>query len=462
MKTIKDLTPAIKAKIPMYKSIVRDNLYSGKEHQTNKREDTVKYIEKIYEIAKQPKPVVLIAKNPLQYQQYFRLLHTKKVLNKIKLIHYNKNKSITENISNELDSELYNELNRELYNELGNELRNELGNELNNELYNELYNELNNELRNELYNELRNELRNELNNELDSELRNELGNELGNLQVKSHWLSFCSCYSRVMLTWYYFIHKELNVSTSKSKELCELYELINKTFIARCYFTKGYVLVLKTPSKILRNEIGFNSIDSPAIQFEGNYGMYYINGRKLNKQTFDKVLGKEYTFEEFAKEDNEDVKSAILSLMEQKFGEQYAIDFIGSILNEVDTYIHKKEDKYLEGTTQGMNIGVYTLMKGDLDNNTIAYVRCFCPSTDRMFYLGVQESHTNAKDAIASLYRVPKKLVNHIVRILRQGERYSTVFDEEGTKMLKEQSVDFGNCVPISGDKYFKLITYEY
>ena len=30
---------------------------------------------------------------------------------------------------------------------------------------------------------------------------------------------------------------------------------------------------------------------------------------------------------------------------------------------EVDTFVHKKNEKYLEGTKKGMNIGVYTLFR---------------------------------------------------------------------------------------------------
>ena len=156
------------------------------------------------------------------------------------------------------------------------------------------------------------------------------------------------------------------------------------------------------------------------------------------------------------------MKSAIIALMQERFGEEHVFRFFSKDLKEVDTYVDKKDEKYLEGTTKGMNVGVYTLFKGEINNESVAYVRCYCPSTDRMFFLGVDPKHNNAKDAIASLYRVPKQLKNNIKYIQRQGERFSTVFDEQGTNLLKKKKVNCSDTVSISGDEYFQKITFEY
>jgi len=137
--------------------------------------------------------------------------------------------------------------------------------------------------------------------------------------------------------------------------------------------------------------------------------------------------------------------------------------FFSKDLKEVDTYTDKKDEKYLKGTTGGMNVGVYTLFKGGINGEKVAYVRCYCPSTDRMFFLGVAPENKNAKDAIASLYRIPSKLKSHIKSIARQGERFSTTFTDAGTKIMKSLSEsDTANLVSINGNDYFKLMSYEY
>jgi hypothetical protein len=137
--------------------------------------------------------------------------------------------------------------------------------------------------------------------------------------------------------------------------------------------------------------------------------------------------------------------------------------FISDNLKELDTFTDKKPAEYLEGTTGGMNIGVYTLFKGTLNGINLAFVRCYCPSTDRMFFLSVDPVNNNAKDAIASLYRVPEKLKGEIKYIQRQGERFSTVFTETGNAILSKMGKEeVENLTTISGNEYFSKMKYEY
>ena len=208
-----------------------------------------------------------------------------------------------------------------------------------------------------------------------------------------------------------------------------------------------------------------NSINEMAFEWNDGYGFYYVNGLNLSEELFHKLKSNNYTTTDFALEENEEVKSAVISFIQQKEGEEGIYRFFAKDLKEVDTFIDNKENKYLEGTTKGMNIGVYSLFKGEINNTEVAYVRCYCPSTDRMFFLGVEPTNTNAKDAIASLYQVPKLLSNNIKTISRQGEIFSTTFDEETTNKLKNNEFsldDLKNYVSLSGDEYFKLMTYEY
>ncbi len=133
----------------------------------------------------------------------------------------------------------------------------------------------------------------------------------------------------------------------------------------------------------------------------------------------------------------------------------------GGIIVDVD----KKDSKYLEKTTKGMNIGVYTLFKGNIGNINIAYIRCYCPSTDRLFFLGVNSEILSAKDAIASLCQIPIKLKDNLISIKRQGEIFSFNFDENGTNLLKNQSLtfeDYKEVVSLKGDEYFGKLQFEY
>ena len=226
----------------------------------------------------------------------------------------------------------------------------------------------------------------------------------------------------------------------------------------------GFCIVSDLPKTLSRNQLQqLHNLDSPAVSFSDGYNQHYINGRFIPEKYFNSISNKIFKIEDFINETNEEYKSTCIAFIQEKYGDEYLVDFFRKYLTEVDTYVNKKDDKYMQGTTKGMNVGVYTLFKGNINNENIAYVRCYCPSTDRMFFLGVDSEYSTAKDAIASLYRIPKKLKSHIKSISRQGERYSTILTEDGNnilKVLKKNEIE--DVSGIDGELYFELMQYEY
>lgn len=224
-----------------------------------------------------------------------------------------------------------------------------------------------------------------------------------------------------------------------------------------------YVFVSRIgDKKVLSKNRILHSVDGHAYKFLDGSGLFFFNGFPVEKQLFKSLSEQKYTFEDFKEEKNEEIKSLVLAFYEEKFGSDFVFNFISQNLIEIDTFVHQKSEKYLEGTKKGMNIGVYTLFKDKDKNVKFAYVRCYCPSTDRMFFLGVPPHFNDAKNAIASLCEVPRELKDNLVSIRRQGEIFSFTFDDEGTKKLKEKSVDLKRTVSLNGDEYFNKIEFEY
>src|SRR3990167_2191352 len=480
MKTIKDLTPKIRAKIAIYKERCTKDLYSGKEYENYDRKKTVDYIEKIYSIAKQQKHVIIVAKDPIQYKIFFELIQKKmkiialifKLKNKLKILPEKNELSnelcdelsselrrelrseldrelrseldrelsseLRSELNSELDSELYSKLDSELDSELSSELRNELCDELSSELYSELYSkldskldrelsselgrELDSELSSELSSELRRELRSELDRELDSELyskldselhselyselhreldselHRELDSELYKNKNRSHWLFYCSIYSRVYFTWYKFIQDEFSLTTKKKEDLDWLYQnSLNN--IARCFFTKGYVLVLQTPKHILRNNVGFHSITESSIMW-GKGNMYYINGRKINSILFNKVLKGILTFEEFLAIKNEDEKAGVITMIKENSGNEGLLKFLQAVCVDEKQIIH--ESGHIETVKLFKTIKKFSFLQDRFNNfdQPYAWTQMECPSTGQIYLIDTSADFTNVIDSI--------------------------------------------------------------
>lgn len=243
------------------------------------------------------------------------------------------------------------------------------------------------------------------------------------------------------------------------------YKELIKSNVFECFEFEFAVFAVTPPKEVKLLNTLPHSIDGPAISFQDGTGYYYVNGVMLEEELYLKVYNKELTFSDFLNESNEEIKSAILFFIEQRDGTDGVFNFIRENLKEVNTFVHKPEDIMLEGTTKSDKIGVYTLFTGTISGTKVGYVRCYCPSTDRMFFLGCEPTFKSAKNAIASLYQIPKVLVNKIKTISRQGEKFSTTFDDITTEKLRNGEYlpeELNEYVSISGDKYFKLMSYEY
>jgi len=174
-----------------------------------------------------------------------------------------------------------------------------------------------------------------------------------------------------------------------------------------------------------------------------------------------KVLDGTLTSKEFFAYSNEELRSAIIEYCVSEDILQWLMDNVLKA-KVVDTYVDKKTVEKLSNPNS-MTVGVYTLFKGKTDAIQLAFVRCYCPSSDRMFYLKVDPAHTSAKDAIASLCRPPKVLHPYIKSLSRQGERFIYYFNdlEKVREILKDKKA-LKETAPLSGDFYFDNMIYEY
>ena len=460
-KTLKDFTPEIQAKIPEYQKRAVEGVFDGKRYRDFDIEKAKLAIKWNYEKCGYKMPFVIVTENPLEQQIVFNLLNSELYADYRKLICLAHKSSLSDNhkFDSQLDSQMRSQLYSQLVSQLYSQLRSQLVSQLDSQLDSQMRSQLYSQLVSQLYSQLRSQLKSQLVSQLDSQLK----------KYNNSYIYTLDIYSDCFYAWFKFIKEEFNLPLSVENDFEECFKLQRESGVYSCIFSEQVAVVCKYPKKVYQqsNDFRLHNTETQAVEWGNLFGIelncYYVKGRNIPKELFEKLKSDNYTFEDFAKEQDEEIKSACIAFMEETKGADYLVSFFRDYLKEVDTYLDKKDEEYLVGTTGGMNVGVDTLFKGNINNTNIAYVRCYCPSTDRMFFLGVHSDYNNAKDAIASLYRVPRKIKDDIKSINRQGERFSTSFTENGLKKLKSlDKKDIEDLVPITGDEYFKLIKYEY
>lgn len=338
MKTLDDLTPEIRAKIPIYKERCTKELYDGTEWANFNPKLGTEYLEKIYELANyKEKPVVLFSEDPDDFKMKFRQIHSKNGEKIVEQLFNSKNGN-GEKLTEEDETKL-----------------------------------------------------------VDKLFSLKLTKAEASIPVKSHYLYLASIYHRVYLTWYKFIQDEFNIDHKNKEILNWLYERANNN-IARCYFTQSFVLVLKTPQYIKRNEVGFHNVHGAAIDWP-NFKLYYVNGRKIPNDVFEKVINQTYTFEEFVNLDNEDIKAGVVTIITEKFGNEALIKFLDAKVVDEETLEHSSgHTEIVKLWKTNKKFQFVNDLNGN-SNQPYAWMELRCPSTGSVYLIPTSAHFTSAVEA---------------------------------------------------------------
>ena len=206
-------------------------------------------------------------------------------------------------------------------------------------------------------------------------------------------------YSRVYLMWYKFIQDEFKIDHGKKEELDWLYDNINKANIAKGAFYDSVALILRMPSKIIRNEVGFHCTTyDGAIQYP-NMKMHYINGREIPDWVFDKYFQGTLVREDFINESNEDIKAGIITLIKENEGNEGLLKFLKAELIDEETLVHKSG--HMEVIKLYKTKEKYSFLNDHLGNRNVPYAWFYekCPSTGQEYLLDSSAALTTALEA---------------------------------------------------------------
>jgi hypothetical protein len=471
MEKIKELTSEQESKLNIYKEKWLNKIFNYELNKSITFESVKNKMIELYEFCNLKKPIVILVDSPMACQIAANILNNSQVMSQVENQVENQVWSqIRDKVSSRLWGQVWNQLISKVWNQIRiqgeDQVINQVGSQLESQLQSQVESQVESQVWSQVWDQVWDQVRNQVWFQVGFQVEDQVMSQVKNQVESINFFQFSTYINYSDFGWlsfYDYFYNENIIKDNLKDNLNKIISFTNHSFMQ--IQLDGVCIVSKYPSNIFRNlDNDLHNINGPAIQFEDGYSQHYFNGIFISPELFEKLINKSFNFKEWTEEKNEEIKSLILAFYEEKFGSEFVFDFLSKYLKEVDNYIDKKEEKYLKNT-KGMNIGVYTLFKGKINNINIGYVRCYCPSTDRMFFLGVHPSINNAKDAIASLCQIPNKLKNNLLSISRQGEMFSFNFDETGTKMLKNKELtkeDYQNAASLKGDEYFSKIKFEY
>src|SRR3990167_4347264 len=264
---ITKLTPKQEKQIPIF----IDKYLKLAEKPTD-RIKAKEAVENLYVKAGYKKPIVIFGKNPIQTAIMVvmcKILFKDKKIDLIKDA-YQLRSQLRSQLDSQLSSQLRSQLSSQLRSQLRSQLSSQLRSQLSSQLASQLRSQLSSQLASQLSSQLRSQLDSQLSSQLDSQLRSQLDSQLSKLN-NDWWLL---CWWLVWAGWYAY-SEYIGVKFDK-----KIYKLF-MDFVKNISFLipyDGIVFISETPQKISWNNGRLHSVTEPAVKYDGDYGLYAING----------------------------------------------------------------------------------------------------------------------------------------------------------------------------------------
>lgn len=226
--------------------------------------------------------------------------------------------------------------------------------------------------------------------------------EIKKVPVSDMYLFTMNVYSNYYYQWYKFIKDEFKLPLSIEDEFEECFKLQRESGIYCALFLKDYCIVSKYPKLVHRNENNdLHSTTENAVIWgysseETKWDCHYVNGRYIEADIFNSVIQGTFTFDDFKKLDNEDLKGIIVNIIKDNKGNNGLMEFLNAEQVDQKTLVH--EGGYTETITLYKTKDKYSFLlnsKGE-DNQPYAWLHMVCPSTGTDYLIDTCPTYTDA------------------------------------------------------------------
>ena len=171
-------------------------------------------------------------------------------------------------------------------------------------------------------------------------------------------------------------------------------------------------IVCSMPKVIQNNNNNLHSVNEAAVKFNDDFEMFFVNGRMVDKN----IIDCKFTFDDFIKEENEDIKACMITVIKEKKGDKALMDFMGAeIIDEkiikhgkteqkhpLLSFLPNKDVEYLETIRLYKTKQSYPFLQDRNGNFNQPYCwsEMVCPSTGSTYFI---ENSADFNDAIEAV-----------------------------------------------------------
>ena len=194
---------------------------------------------------------------------------------------------------------------------------------------------------------------------------------------------------------------EFNIESEIGIKLDSWNRLYEDSNIYSAIFSELICVVSKYPKHVSKNqENDLHNITTSAVEWGYStdltkWGCFYVNGRNISPTLFNKVINKQFTFNDFKKLTNEDEKACVLTVIKENEGNEGLMHFLNATCINSKTIKHENGyEELLELYQTKEKFDILQNSKGEF-NQPYAWIKMTCPSTKSTYLIDTCPTFTD-------------------------------------------------------------------
>lgn len=159
-------------------------------------------------------------------------------------------------------------------------------------------------------------------------------------------------------------------------------------------------IVSRYPEFISRNENDdLHNTSQEAIRFRDGYKQYYVNGRFIEAETFEKITSPQSAREVFEDSDNADVQAIISTIVLDRWGNEGLLQMLDAEVVDEQTIVHANGYQETQRLIKSKKSYEWASDSQGNDNVKLAWNEMTCPSTGTTYLISTCPTFDNVIDS---------------------------------------------------------------
>ena len=355
-------------------------------------------MHELYSYCGLKKPIVLLVDSPMGVQLAANMMNSDQVYEQVR-------DQVRDQVYTQVSEQVYEQVREQVYTQVSTQVREQVSDQVRDQVRDQVYNQVYEQVTAQVTDQVRDQVYAQVREQVYDQVSAQVSEQVSD-QVTEHkffsWAWYVDYDDLGWLSFLDYFQRFTDVEVSVEKQLKSLKKWCQSSFIS--VQLDGLCICSKPPIFISRDsQNNMHNTSRTAIEFSDGYGLNYVNGRFVEHDIFINCQNIEGAKKEFLRQENEDIKAAIITIVKENEGQKGLMQMLDAYVVDERELTHPNSHK--ETVRLFKTKTSYPFLQDH--NGNMGQPYCWsemqCPSTGSTYLIDNSAAFDNAIDAMKFL-----------------------------------------------------------